>query len=701
MKDFWKRKRNKRIAASALAVVMAGFLVWGLFPWQAAAAGTTVADDVTINKWHDPEALDDSTKNVGRIWTDKSVSTGNVKLTSNTRASADIKKKDGSDFLVGLSALSSTAKIMGQTTVPLDIVLVLDVSGSMDDESGGYQEVYQLDPSNTYYILRSGEYTKVRYSDFLGSWYYWGFGMTSVTPKTSADDTDSSHDQFYEYTSVKKMTTLKNAVNSFIDRSADENDKLPDNLKSRISLVKFAGKKKKDKDDKDVVGNDTYRDGRYTYNYTQIVSEYEAYNKDNKNDLKNKVNALNPGGATRADYAMDHAKTLVGSSKTDEQNNPNRKNVKRIVIFFTDGEPTSGNQFEDGVANAAITTAKGIKLDLDADIYTIGVFDSANASDTKGSFNAYMHGMSSNYPDAETYKKLGTRAKDSKGNDTQFYKAATDASELNNIFNEITEDIVADAQSPTHVEGEDPHQSGYITFTDQLGDYMQVDDMNALVYANQMLTSETKGYSSTETTAGNKTTVKYTFDYVIPDTNHVYPEGNLKNIVITVEKATGDDQLHVGDLVTVKIPASLIPLRYYQIDKDGKMTIDETYPMRLFYDVSLKDGVAEKIENPDELLRAYIDANKDDEGHVHFYSNKYDKKSQNTDSAGIGAYAHFVPATTNDFYYFQEDTFLYTNEACTSPATGELDKSGDTIYYYSVTITSWEKAVKQKRRKIQ
>ena len=687
MKDFWKRKRNKRIAASALAVVMAGFLVWGLFPWQAAAAKTTVADNVTINKWHDPEALDDSTKNVGRIWTDKSVSKGDVKLTETDKStgepknSATIKKNGNSDFLVGLSALSSTAKIIGQTTVPLDIVLVLDVSGSMDDESGGYQEVYQLDPSNTYYILRSGEYTKVRYSDFLGSWYYWGFGMTSVTPKTSADDTDSSHDQFYEYTSVKKMTTLKNAVNSFIDRSADENDKLPDNLKSRISLVKFAGKKKKDKDDKDVVGNDTYRDGRYTYNYTQIVSEYEAYNKDNKNDLKNKVNALNPGGATRADYAMDHAKTLVDSSKTDEQNNANRKNVKRIVIFFTDGEPTYGSEFNSKVANNAIETATGIKSD--ADIYTIGVFGSANASDTTGRFNAYMHGMSSNYPKATTYENLGERAKDSKGNNTQFYKAATDAADLNSIFTGIGDEIISSAQSPTHVEqGEDPHQSGYITFTDQLGDYMQVDDMNTLLYADQMLTSETKGYSSTETTAGNKTTVKYTFDYVIPDTNHVYPEGNLKNIVITVEKATGDDQLHVGDLVTVKIPASLIPLRYYQIDKDGKMTIDETYPMRLFYDVSLKDGVAEKIENPDELLRAYIDANKDDEGHVHFYSNKYDKKSQNTDSAGIGAYAHFVPATTNDFYYFQEDTFLYTNEACTSPATGELDKSGDTIYYY-------------------
>ena len=192
MKDFWKRKRNKRIAASALAVVMAGFLVWGLFPWQAAAAGTTVADDVTINKWHG--TLDNSTKNVGRIWTDKSVSTENVTLTETDKStdkpkkSATIEKNGDSDFLVGLSALSSTAKIMGQTTVPLDIVLVLDVSGSMDDQG--------------------------------------------------------------------KMTTLKTAVNRFIDTTADKNNALSDrNKQSRISLVKFAGKKN------DKVGNDTYRDG--------------------------------------------------------------------------------------------------------------------------------------------------------------------------------------------------------------------------------------------------------------------------------------------------------------------------------------------------------------------------------------------------------------------------------------------------------
>lgn len=434
--------------------------------------------------------------------------------------------------------------------------------------------------------------------------------------------------------------------------------------------MKFAGIKT------DKVGNDTYRDGYFRYNYTQIVSEYEACTSTNKEKLKSKVNALKPAGATSADYAMDLAEQLV-SPKTLSSNddlNP-RENAKKIVIFFTDGEPNHQNGFDRDVANDAIGIAKGIKSV--ADIYTIGVFGSADASDITGRFNAYMHGMSSNYPNATAYNNLGERAKDSKGKDTQFYKAATNASELNDIFKEIQEEIVTSALSPTHVEqGENPHQSGYITFTDQLGDYMQVDDMNTLLYADKKF----KYTDKKETTAGDKTTVKYTFDYVIPDTNHVYPEGTLKDIVITVEKATGNDQLNVGDLVTVKIPASLIPLRYYEIDKDGNMTIDETYPMRLFYDVSLKAGAEKKIENPDEAMQAYINANKNGEGQVQFYSNKY-KAGVNDDPETIGAYSHFVPATTNDFYYFQKDAPLYTDKECTKAATS-IDTTGGTTYYY-------------------
>ena len=607
MKDFWKRKRNKRIAASALAVVMAGFLVWGLFPWQAAAAKNTVADDVTINKWH--ETLDNSTKNVGRIWTDKSVSTGNVTLSNkvgeSAKESATIEKGSKSDFLVGLSALSSTAKIMGQTTVPLDIVLVLDVSGSMEDT-----------------------------------------------------DKDG----------VKKIEKLKGAVNSFIDTTADKNDALSDtNKQSRISLVKFAG------DTTDKIGNDTYRDKGYIYNYTQIVSEYEACTSADKEKLKGKVSALKPAGATAADFAMEHAKTLVEQSKTDEAKSSDRKNVKRIVIFFTDGEPNHNSGFNSKVADDAIYAAKSIKGD--ASIYTIGVFDDADASITgstglwwtnKEKFNAYMHGMSSNYPNATAYYNLGTRAPDS-----NFYKAAKAASTLNTIFDAIAEEIVSSAQSPTQMnQGELPNQGGYITFTDQLGDYMQVDDMNALVYANTIYTDKEKQESS------DKSTITYIYEKQITDTNHVYPEGNLKDIKITVKKS---DDLQTGDLVTVMIPANMIPLRYYEVSK-GKMTISETYPMRLFYDVSLKADAEKKIENPDAAMQAYINANKNDDGQVQFYSNKYEAEA-NDKPETIGAYSHFVPATTNDFYYFQEDAPLYTDKECTKAATS-IDTTGGTTYYY-------------------
>ena len=149
-----------------------------------------------------------------------------------------------------------------------------------------------------------------------------------------------------------------------------------------------------------------------------------------------------------------------------------------------------------------------------------------------------------------------------------------------------------------------------------------------------------------------------------------------------MEKTIGDDQLQTGDLVTVQIPANLIPLRYYEVNRDGSMSIDETYPMRLFYDVSLKDGVADKLKNPDAQMKAYINANKNENNQVYFYSNQYDKTQSGGESGGVGAYVKFVPAATNDFYYFQNDTVLYTDEACKNSVTDSIDTSGATMYYY-------------------
>ena len=207
---------------------------------------------------------------------------------------------------------------------------------------------------------------------------------------------------------------------------------------------------------------------------------------------------------------------------------------------------------------------------------------------------------------------------------------------------------------------------------------MQVDDLNSLLYAENQYHYTKKDV----TKEGNTTKVTYTFEKEIPDTNHVYPTGNLRDIKITVEKADAATALATGDKVTVKIPANLIPLRYYEVTKDNKITIDDTYPCRLFYDVSLKAAAEKKLERPDEAMAAYIAENSNEDGQVAFYANKYDKKSSNRDSEGIGAYANFTPASTNDFYYFQEDKVLYTDEACTHPEKDSIDTSGDTTYYY-------------------
>ena len=257
-----------------------------------------------------------------------------------------------------------------KNNIPLDIVLVLDVSGSMED------------------------------------------------PITSTDST-------------KRIAILKDSINQFIEGFAENNSKINQvNKQSRISIIKFAG----DKSDK--VGNDTYTENRYRYNYTQIMNNFFTATNENKEQLKDVVNSISPAGATRSDYAMELALKQIEQSKNDES----RKDAKRIVFFVTDGQPTTLNNFDDDVANKAITTSKEIKKD--AEVYTFGMFSLTDPSITghvgSGSwsdaekFNAYMHGVSSNYSDAQSYKNLGTRAENS-----AYYMGAKSSKEATAIFDSV------------------------------------------------------------------------------------------------------------------------------------------------------------------------------------------------------------------------------------------------------------------------
>lgn len=223
----------------------------------------------------------------------------------------------------------------------------------------------------------------------------------------SMDDPMSKTDR------IKRLDALKEAVKAFLDEAANSNTEAGSEL-VRVGLVKFAG----DKTDK--IGDDMYRSGGYTYNYSQIVSDLTA----NMSGLKNKVSKLKAAGATRADNGFNLAVKVMGSASA-------RTDAKKVVIFFTDGSPTSSNGFEKEVADNAVTAAKKLK-DGGAAVYSIGIFASANPSSLSSNENQFMHAVSSNFPKATKYNQHG------EGNiKAGYYKSATNASELNAIFDEI------------------------------------------------------------------------------------------------------------------------------------------------------------------------------------------------------------------------------------------------------------------------
>lgn len=534
-----------------------------------------VADPDTSGRWeiwaagHGGNKV--TTQNVGRIWTDKT-----VKAT---------EENEESDFLTTLSAMSSTSNSTVTVTTPLDIVMVLDASGSMDDPMGG------------------GD-------------------------------------------STKRIDALKSAANSFINTIAKQNEGIEGvDRQHRVAIVKFAG----DKTNK--VGNDQYKKGQFWYNNSQVMKGLTDCSGGNVKVLEDTVAGIKPSGATRADYGLELAGDITFG----------RADAKKIVVFFTDGKPTSFSEFDSDVAKGAVTAAKKMK-DGKATVYTIGIFSGADPADDPSKegtsdVNKFMHAVSSNYPDATSYAsdKLGTRAENS-----DYYKSATNAEELKKVFDDISQAITSEAPYPTEIhKGYDVTKSGYITFTDELGDFMQVDGFTEVVINGTPFTEASKTF--------NKETNTDTYEFT----------GKAKDLLITVQRA-GADNPQKGDIVTVNIPASLIPLSHFKT-VDGKLSVDNVKPIQVKYASSVKSAALDNLFTPEKVtgLKDYIEHNTtvvDGTKTVSFYANKWS-------GGALGdTVATFEPADTNRYYYFQKQTPIYTDKDCTQPAKNSLTDTG--TYYY-------------------
>lgn len=318
-------------------------------------------------------------------------------------------------------------------------------------------------------------------------------GASSTTTVTTTQPIDftlvldvsgSMDDPMSKTDRTKRLDALKEAVKAFLDEAANTNTEAGSKL-VHVGLVKFAG------NEKDKIGDDTYRSGGYTYNYSQIVSDLTA----DMNDLKNKVSKLKAAGATRADNGFNLAAKMMGSARTD---------AKKVVIFFTDGSPTSSSGFEGKVANKAVEAAKELK-DGGATVYSIGVFSGADPSSIQGNENQFMHAVSSNFPKATKYNPRG------EGNiKAGYYKSATNASELNAIFDEI--------------EKSETTTSAYtkVTMEDTLSGYVELADSNYKVVAKDAsgkVVSLTKNVDYTLTY--DASTKKFTVAFLKPLVNNV------------------------------------------------------------------------------------------------------------------------------------------------------------------------------------
>lgn len=368
---------------------------------------------------------------------------------------------DGKTGILTLEAYATGQSQVVQKDVPLDIVLVLDTSGSMDN----YMETYSISPDGTYYyydergFFSSAGYQRVYYCSRCGGWYTkehsnWNHG-TPLTPKTSASDTNTSHTQFYS--DVIKLNALKNAVNNFAEsvaakaKGADGQYGGGDDVDYRIAVVKFADK---------------------ASNLTSGLVDMNT--SGGLSTVKSVVNRLSADGNTYPEKGLNMANSIFAANPISDSTQRGR-----VVVLFTDGYPAGANtdNLDCKICDDAIASAQVSKGTYGATVYTVGIFSGADPnSDIDTNFvyntdgnrlsstqqlvaaNRYMHYTSSNFQNAQSLQNGGEKSSSS------YYLAASDADGLNNVFSSISSTI----------GGSDATLTDTATMVDVISDYFQL-----------------------------------------------------------------------------------------------------------------------------------------------------------------------------------------------------------------------------------
>ncbi len=613
------------------------------------------------------------------------------------------------NYTVRLEAYATGEQTTTVSTKPCDIVLVLDVSGSMDDylketvynklgEYSNFNSNNYDKKDNRFVQLDDGTYAKVTITETeSGSWLNKTYTYTyTYTDENGTVHTETSSGSGTEFTawplyyaeqinsSVTKLDALKSAVNTFIDQVAA---KETDSVHHNISIVKFAGKSN------NTVGNKTYYEDRYEYNYSQIVKGLTDA-KDNQKALKDAVNALSAGGVTRADFGMKHAQTVLKNA---------RSNATKVVVMFTDGEPTNGNQFETSVANGAIGAAKSLK-DGGATVYTVGCMSGANGTPVTSwsgvsNVNKYMHLVSSNYKNATSMSSPGD-ATYPEDTSKSYYLTAKNADDLKNVFESISsqvggagnttltdESILKDAVTPYFEIPADAK------VTLKTADCTGVDNSGKLTFGKE--TDVPPGVKPTV----NGNTVSVTgFDYSAnwcgPRTDAAGSTTYSGQKLIVEFKIQPTDtflggngvQTNVGTDDGIYAPGETTPVEKFQpqqVDVTVKAVNPEATGTEIYRGekTDLADRVITNIPQLDRVNNAYVDVTytvKDENGTV---VGTYTVPAEKTSGEGTWAW-------TNGSNVKPDKTTTYTVTSTSTPSTGDKTKTADDKTTFTITVNT-------------
>lgn len=591
------------------------------------------------------------------------------------------------NYTVRLEAYATGAQTTVVSTKPCDIVLVLDVSGSMDDKLGSVskanadKELGQIE-GYYYYSDRDGRYD-IRYNTQTNQWEAKDKWVSTGIFRGYYDWQTCSRTTF----SYSKLSALKNAVNNFVDQVAS---KETDGVTHQISIVKFAGT------NNNAVGNDKYEDNRYTggpFNYSQTVKGLTDA-KSGKAELKNAVNALTAAGATRADYGMQHAQTVLAGARSD---------ATKVVVMFTDGQPTSGSEFESSVANGAIDAAKSLK-DGGATVYTVGCMDGANGTPVTSwsgvsNVNKYMHLVSSNYKNAESMDKPGV-ATYPKNENESYYLTAKTADELNNAFESINK----------QTGGSSTELTSTAVLQDAVTPYFAIPDGAAAITlktanctgadSNGTLTfgAETPAPSSAAATVSGNTVSVTGFDYSAnwcgPRTDAAGSTTYSGQKLIVEFKIRPTDaflggngvQTNVGTTDGIYAPGETTPVEKFQ-PQNVDVTVKAVEPSATDYEIylgeetNLADRISTNIPQLDRVNNAYVDVTytvTDENGTV---VGTYTVPAGKTSSEGTWAW-------TNGSNVKPDKTTTYTVTSTSTPKTGNMTNTASVEKQFTITVNT-------------